>query len=265
MFLNNFICSTNAGLVVFYILDVIIIVAILITLYFMFFRKPQNANQDSPDNEVRDNAEKVKVSQINTDGQNSTLNQSTEIKPTDEEKVVQADKTEEIVISADLNNNQPEMAAEESYIVPSNDFSKKKTKQVKPKPYINKVEHFSTQIANLSEEASTELKSKVNAKPRKSAQPIKRIVKDETIILNDKSDNPIKVTSYEGATSFLDTIKEQQSMSPSTSKPKKTETKPAETKKQTKTASKTKSQASKSKPTETAKRKYTKKNKDEVK
>ena len=244
--MNNFLCKASTGTIVWIIVDILLVVVIVATLCYLYFRSQHNRNQQK-------------------DGASSSP--ATNPDERRDEETTQAQETEQPF--GDKATNLPNFlspnvdAETTSYAI--SELEQAETPRVQSQPqkvYENKVEHFTNQISNISEEATSELKSKVNFKPRTNPEPPKRVVKDETINLSEKKDTPIKVSSFVDSKSFLETLKAEQT---TTSKPK-TEKKTSTAKKTTKTTAQ-KSTATKSAESgeNKPKRKYTKRKKDEAK
>lgn len=173
MSIINFLCK-NTGLITLCIIDSLLVIAIIATLLYIFLKAKSKR---------------------------AVSNQSHE-KPQEKGFDVEAivDQSESVL---DSNN-------EVSYAIPEENKNQKPI--IVDKPQINKVEHFSNQISDLSEQASNELKAKVTMKPRVSDEPVKRTMKEETINFNQKTENgPLKTQSFEkSSTMFLSTIKSAQ-------------------------------------------------------
>lgn len=231
--MNNFICKISGGMVTLIVLDIILVLFIAAALCYILLKNKQTKQQDSTSSNEPAGA-----------AQNELPEQETQAESL-------GDKATNLPNFLSPNAETSESVAEAEYVIADTEAPRAEAPK---KVYDNKVEHFTNQISDISEEATTELKSKVTFKPRTNPEPPKRVVKDETINLSEKKDTPIKVSSFEDSASFLDTLKEQQS----TEKTKK-QTKASTTKKATAANKTTKKTATKTASDETKpKRKYTK-------
>ena len=235
----NYLCKASAGTIVWIVVDILLLAVIVAALCYIIWKsKKSQPNQSGlTPTDTTPQSESAETQSPDSAPEKSYGDKATNL-PT--------------FFSPNAPADSSDAVADKSYLIPETNVESHVVSE--PQHFENKVEHFTNQISNISEEATTELKSKVTFTPRTNPEPPRRVVKDETLNLNEKKSTPITASSFEDSTSFLDTLKAQQT----TSKAKSTKKTTTSKTKTSRTASSSKTAGSK------PKRQYTKK-KDETK
>ena len=137
--------------------------------------------------------------------------------------------------SGETSNNKVEKIDDDTYIIETNDELASENEDEQPEQKINRVEHSASQIAEINEPSTQELKSKTVVHNNEVEKPKAKIVKKEEIenfvvvdgVKKTKTEPEKKkllnrgTNAYQDSSNFFDNIKKEQEQTAETSKKKK--------------------------------------------